>query len=126
MARRKSVEAVASATPISDKENEIVDGIATMSEVDDGSKTDDNETTEPGGGQGGGEESEETKPPTEDGDDDEEEVPANIPEIADKLLQVWPDYESLYIDDQGGVYDSDTQPNIRGEAILYKNKYYNK
>lgn len=41
------------------------------------------------------------------------------------ILKVYPQYKELYIDSKGGVYATDTNQNIRGNAILYKNPYNN-
>lgn len=41
------------------------------------------------------------------------------------ILKIYPQYESLYIDNKGGVFTIDTNQNIRGKAILYKNPYHN-
>ena len=53
-----------------------------------------------------------------------EETVTEIPEMADKLLKVFDDYQELYIDTKGGVYTKDSQPNIREGAILYQNPHY--
>lgn len=55
---------------------------------------------------------------------DTEETVTEIPEMADKLLKVFDDYQELYIDTKGGVYTKDSQPNIREGAILYQNPHY--
>lgn len=55
---------------------------------------------------------------------DTEETVTEIPEMADKLLNVFDDYQELYIDTKGGVYTKDSQPNIREGAILYQNPHY--
>lgn len=47
-----------------------------------------------------------------------------IPDNVDKLLKLYPSYESLYVDDKGGVYPVDAQPNLVVGAILYQNPYY--
>lgn len=68
----------------------------------------------------------------EEGDDDGEEEdtetgtpPAEVlPSYTARLLSIWPEYQELYIDDKGGVFTKDTQPNIIKEAILYQNPYY--
>lgn len=40
------------------------------------------------------------------------------------VLQVFPNYEQLYVDKQGGVYTPDTPENLREMATLYKNPYF--
>lgn len=34
------------------------------------------------------------------------------------------DKETLFISSGGGAFDADTEPSVRGNAILYKNPYY--
>lgn len=43
---------------------------------------------------------------------------------ATAILKVNCKYQELYIDKQGSVYTIDTLPNIRKNAILYKNPFY--
>lgn len=43
----------------------------------------------------------------------------------DEILKIYPQYSSLFIDNKGGVFTTDTNQNIRGNAILYKNPYHN-
>ena len=40
------------------------------------------------------------------------------------VLQVFPNYEQLYVDKQGGVYAPDTPEHLREMATLYKNPYF--
>lgn len=47
-----------------------------------------------------------------------------IPEYADKVLKMYPNYAKLAIDAQGGVYTEDSKLVHGGKAILYKNPYY--
>lgn len=47
-----------------------------------------------------------------------------IPRHVGDVLKVYPQYQSLYVDDKGGAYTEDTIEAIRGEAELYKNPYY--
>lgn len=47
-----------------------------------------------------------------------------LPEQVKKLLGAYPNYAALYIDSKGGVYTEDTQHNLVGDAILYRNPYY--
>lgn len=49
------------------------------------------------------------------------ETPQMLPQV-DKLLQAFPDYESLWITPFGGAYV--TKPETVKGAILYKNPYY--
>lgn len=47
-----------------------------------------------------------------------------IPINARILLEVFHNYDELYVDRLGGLYTKDTKPELRGAAILYKNPYY--
>lgn len=47
-----------------------------------------------------------------------------LPEQVKKLLSAYSNYAALYIDSKGGVYTEDTQHNLVGDAILYRNPYY--
>lgn len=47
-----------------------------------------------------------------------------LPEQAKKLLSAYSNYAALYIDSKGGVYTENTQHNLVGDAILYRNPYY--
>lgn len=40
------------------------------------------------------------------------------------ILRAFPAYASMYIDNQGGIYTSDTPERIRRNAVLYKNPYH--
>lgn len=51
-------------------------------------------------------------------------VTGEIPSHVKKLLETYTKYPALYIDVKGGVYTEATQPNLRGDAILYQNPYY--
>lgn len=42
-----------------------------------------------------------------------------------ELLKKFPTYESLYIDSHGGTFSAQTPSSLRGDAVLYKNPYYN-
>ena len=48
----------------------------------------------------------------------------DVPEFADKILKMYPQYAKLAIDAQGGVYSEDSQHLSKGKAILYQNPYY--
>lgn len=52
------------------------------------------------------------------------EVAGELPKNVKKLLETYKTYSALYIDAKGGVYTEGTQPNLRGDAILYQNPYY--
>lgn len=54
-------------------------------------------------------------------------VEAPVTELSEqvkKLLSAYSNYAALYIDSKGGVYTEDTQHNLVGDAILYRNPYY--
>ena len=53
-----------------------------------------------------------------------EEAKEDIPAYVEKVLKCHPDQEELYVDPKGGAYTKGTQPNLRGDAILYKNPFY--
>lgn len=50
-----------------------------------------------------------------------EEIPINVLEI----LKVFNDYEELYVNATGRVFTPDAKLSLRGNAILYKNPFYN-
>lgn len=52
-------------------------------------------------------------------------VKADIPDFAKKLLKLYDDCEELFVSPSGSVFTPDTKPAIRGNAILYKNPYFN-
>lgn len=47
-------------------------------------------------------------------------------EKVDYILKCYPQYEEMYIDSRGFVYPAGSPEYQRKDAILYKNKYYNK
>ena len=47
-----------------------------------------------------------------------------LPDYAKRVLQLYPDEPELYISKKGGVFSKNTQPALRGSAILFKNPYY--
>jgi hypothetical protein len=49
-----------------------------------------------------------------------------IPDEVKKILQRYPAEEILYVDRFGGVFTPGTKPDLAGNAILYKNPFYNK
>ena len=52
------------------------------------------------------------------------EATTDIPPYADLILKSFTGYENLYVDTSGGVFIPGTPASIRGQAILYKNPYY--
>lgn len=70
-----------------------------------------------------------TEEATQTSENTEEEVAVEasateLPEQAKKLLSAYSNYAALYIDSKGGVYTENTQHNLVGDAILYRNPYY--
>ena len=66
---------------------------------------------------------------TQTSENTEEEVAVEasateLPEQVKKLLSAYSNYAALYIDSKGGVYTENTQHNLVGDAILYRNPYY--
>lgn len=49
-----------------------------------------------------------------------------LPDYAKRVLKLYPDVPEMYISRKGGVFFKDTEPSLRGTAILFKNPYYNK
>ena len=56
----------------------------------------------------------------------EEEATDEVDEVVDKVLRLYPQYESLYVDSKGFVFTEGTSKAMRGNAKLYKNKYFKK
>lgn len=50
-----------------------------------------------------------------------EEIPVNVL----KILKVFNDHEELYVSATGRVFSPEAKPSLRGNAILYKNPFYN-
>lgn len=48
----------------------------------------------------------------------------NIPEDVKSVLKCFPDEEELYVSKFGGAFPKDSEPFVRGNAILYKNPFY--
>ena len=48
----------------------------------------------------------------------------NIPEDVIAVLKCFPDEEELYVSKYGGTFPKDSEPFVRGNAILYKNPFY--
>jgi hypothetical protein len=51
-------------------------------------------------------------------------VAANYPPFVEVMLKAFPGYELLYVDSHGGTYAPNTSPQVRGNAVLYKNPYH--
>lgn len=51
-------------------------------------------------------------------------VSRDIPDFIDEILKLKPEYETLYVDIQGGTYTAETPKAIRRKAVLYKNPHY--
>lgn len=49
-----------------------------------------------------------------------------ISEAVTKILKLYSDTKSLYIDAKGGTFPADTNQSLVGRAILYQNPFYNK
>lgn len=47
-----------------------------------------------------------------------------IPDYAKKILKLYDSEPELYISKKGGVFSVNTEPSLRGSAILFKNPYY--
>ncbi len=48
----------------------------------------------------------------------------SVPDYVNHILKMYPAYNKLAIDPQGGVYVEDSQHLSKGKAILYQNPYY--
>lgn len=48
----------------------------------------------------------------------------NIPEDVKVVLKCFPNEEELYVSKFGGTFPKDSEPFVRGNAILYKNPFY--
>lgn len=48
----------------------------------------------------------------------------DIPEDVKSVLKCFPDEEELYVSKFGGTFPKDSEPFVRGNAILYKNPFY--
>lgn len=62
----------------------------------------------------------------EPGTDNVAPAEQEVPEYVDKILKMYADYEELYVSNKGGVFTVGTPEHIRGNAVLYKNKYFHK
>ena len=72
------------------------------------------------------------EPEAENGENKEEAieeapkaVSEELPEYAKKALKVFKNMPELYVSPTGGVFTPDTKPSVYGNAILYKNPFYN-
>ncbi len=55
-------------------------------------------------------------------------VPPSLEEIPDNvkgILKSFNNYPELYVSAMGRVFSTDAKPSLRGNAILYKNPFYN-
>lgn len=48
----------------------------------------------------------------------------DIPEDVKAVLKCFPDEEELYVSKFGGTFPKNSEPFVRGNAILYKNPFY--
>lgn len=121
MARtKKTEETPVSASPQEAVGTEPLSGdkqSTTASPTEEGKKEEEleDQTSQEQGGEGQGTE----EPPAK-----QEPMEKIIPRHVGDVLKVYPQYQSLYVDDKGGAYTEDTIEAIRGEAELYKNPYY--
>jgi hypothetical protein len=76
------------------------------------------EETGAGTGNAGVEPHPEINPATEENQEKE------LTPFTEGILKMYPMYEFLYIDSQGGCYTQGTAESIRGGAIFYKNPFY--
>ena len=54
-----------------------------------------------------------------------EDTPAELPDYVKRVLKVFNNHAELYVDTVGKVFTADTKPSLYGNAILYKNPFYN-
>ena len=47
-----------------------------------------------------------------------------IPEDVKAILKCFPNEEELYVSKYGGTFPKDSEPFVRGNAILYRNPFY--
>lgn len=64
---------------------------------------------------------EQKEPNTEEQKAPEVEIPANV----EKLMQLYPQYEQIYVTKNGFVHPFGVPQYMVADATLYKNKYYN-
>lgn len=48
----------------------------------------------------------------------------DIPDDVKAVLKCFPNEEELYVSKFGGTFPKDSEPFVRGNAILYKNPFY--
>lgn len=65
----------------------------------------------------------EAKRPVEEEQKEKEE---DVSPVVDKCMQLYKELPEMYISESGFVYVTGTPSAMRGNAKLYKNKYYNK
>ena len=63
--------------------------------------------------------------PKEDGKKTQAVETQDIPENVKRILVTFRNMPELYVSKSGSVYTPDTKPSVRGNAILYKNPFYN-
>ena len=51
---------------------------------------------------------------------------AEVPKPVDKLLQIYPKYEKLYVDEKGGVFVNGSKLPANHKVTLYTNPYFKK
>lgn len=57
---------------------------------------------------------------------EEQKVPeANVPANVEKLMQLYPQYEQIYVTKDGFVHPVGAPKYMVADATLYKNKYFN-
>lgn len=57
---------------------------------------------------------------------EEQKVPeADVPANVEKLMQLYPQYEQIYVTKDGFVHPVGAPQYLVADATLYKNKYYN-
>ena len=61
-----------------------------------------------------------TKAPENEGVKEE-----NLPEYVTRLMRLYPQYEKLWISEQGFVHPEATPKYMRGDAMLYTNIFFN-
>ena len=49
----------------------------------------------------------------------------DIPDNVLRILKLFRNMSELYVSKSGSVFTPDTKPSLRGNAILYKNPFYN-
>ena len=57
-----------------------------------------------------------------EGDGNAESV---LSDAVKRVLKIFKNLPEAYISSNGGIYTTNTKPSLRGNAILYKNPFYN-